>query len=92
MSALASKRNPQYTWLQTLTHAWLLGEQVGYSRMNATEAKGIPLARHLAASHFNGQDFFMQVSSRDARAFAKPILYGPLVQLPLMWTCRGSTC
>jgi hypothetical protein len=31
--------------------------------MNASDAKGIPLARHLAASHFNGQDFFMQASS-----------------------------
>lgn len=40
-----------------------LRDHVGYSRMNASDAKGIPLARHLAASHFNGQDFFMQVDA-----------------------------
>lgn len=36
--------------------------QVGYARINASDAKGIPLARHLAASKFKGQDFFMQVN------------------------------
>lgn len=45
-----------------------LRDHVGYSRMNATEAKGIPLARHLAASHFKGQDFFMQIDAHSTFA------------------------
>jgi len=46
-----------------------LRSNVRYHRMNASEAKGIPLARQLAASSFDNQDYFMQIDAHSV--FAK---------------------